>query len=396
MSVRLADLIRREEPLSIPVALGRVLLENRLPISLKVFALLVDSPNEESLIHSLKKLRVDIAEIGGSVLFLTSVPFSAIEFIPSFHSFSDLSEIRDAVLEIFSSTIDLPEVIAPQKVCKEVRSDLCSDPNCPDCHFHSDFRINITNESLGFCSYLNLCLNPNCKYLHLFPLEGPQDAVLLGDQRAGSWIRCDIRKFPLVKVFSDQVSAILLDPPWDIHMELSYGTLSDDELRALPIQDIHASVGGFAFIWATSRTVEVARDCLRIWGYTRVDEILWIKVNQFMGTVRSGRTGHWLNHNKEHCLVGVKGHVPWANSGMYRQDCDVIVAPVGQNSKKPVELYSIIERLVCDNEIKLPCLELFGRNHNRRPGWITLGNQLDDPPHVAFPQIAQRLKSFQL
>ena len=57
--------------------------------------------------------------------------------------------------------------------------------------------------------------------------------------------------------------------------------------------------------------------------------------------IRTGRTGHWLNHGKEHCLVGAKGNLP-VNRGL---DCDVIVAEVRATSHKPDEIYGIIERL---------------------------------------------------
>ena len=191
-------------------------------------------------------------------------------------------------------------------------------------------------------------------------------------------------------MFHGTVSAVLIDPPWDIHMELSYGTMTDDEMRGLPIHSLHSyENGGFVFLWATSRTLEVARDCLRIWGYTRADELIWIKTNQIGGTVRSGRTGHWLNHTKEHCLVGVKGAVPWANVGMHRKESDVIVAPVRENSRKPDELYSIIERIVGEADGR-PCLELFGREHNRRPGWITVGNQVGGT-RIIDPNLAASL-----
>ena len=56
----------------------------------------------------------------------------------------------------------------------------------------------------------------------------------------------------------------------------------------------------------------------------------------------AGRTGHWLNHGKEHCLVGKKGDCPKFNRGL---DCDVIVAEVRATSHKPDEIYGIIERL---------------------------------------------------
>lgn len=42
-------------------------------------------------------------------------------------------------------------------------------------------------------------------------------------------------------------------------------------------------------------------------SYERVDEIIWVKTNQLQRIIRTGRTGHWLNHGKEHCLVSDKG-----------------------------------------------------------------------------------------
>jgi mRNA (2'-O-methyladenosine-N6-)-methyltransferase len=33
-------------------------------------------------------------------------------------------------------------------------------------------------------------------------------------------------------------AVLMADPPWDIHMELPYGTMSDDEMRRLPIPSL--------------------------------------------------------------------------------------------------------------------------------------------------------------
>lgn len=73
--------------------------------------------------------------------------------------------------------------------------------------------------------------------------------------------------------------------------------------------------------------MELGRECLDIWGYRRVDELIWVKVNQLQRLIRTGRTGHWLNHSKEHCLVGVKGN-PHINRNV---DCDVVVGEVSQS-----------------------------------------------------------------
>ena len=116
--------------------------------------------------------------------------------------------------------------------------------------------------------------------------------------------------------------------------------------------------------------MEVGRECMKIWGYKQVEELVWVKTNQLHRLIRTGRTGHWLNHSKEHCLVGVKGH-PKLN---HHLDTDIIVAEVRETSRKPDEIYRIIERL-CPGPYKL---ELFGRPHNVRENWITLGNQLEN------------------
>ncbi|KAG9097772.1 hypothetical protein FS749_005551 [Ceratobasidium sp. UAMH 11750] len=188
------------------------------------------------------------------------------------------------------------------------------------------------------------------------------------------WINCDVRRFDYSVLGKFHV--IMADPPWDIHMSLPYGTMTDDEMRAMPIPQLQDE--GLLFLWVTGRAMEVGRECMRVWGYTRVDEVVWLKTNQLQRVIRTGRTGHWLNHTKEHMLVGVKtitddkGNLvwpSWANRGI---DCDVIVSEVRETSRKPDEVYGMIERM-CPGGRKI---EIFGRKHNTRPGWLTLGNQL--------------------
>ena len=106
------------------------------------------------------------------------------------------------------------------------------------------------------------------------------------------------------------------------------------------------------------------------WGYEVINEISWVKTNQLGRTIVTGRTGHWLNHSKEHLLVGVKGKPQWLNRQI---DIDLIISATRETSRKPDELYGIIERLVGTHARKL---EIFGRDHNIRPGWFTIGNQV--------------------
>ncbi|KJA24534.1 hypothetical protein HYPSUDRAFT_65415 [Hypholoma sublateritium FD-334 SS-4] len=204
------------------------------------------------------------------------------------------------------------------------------------------------------------------------------------------WINCDLRTFDYSTLGKFHV--IMADPPWDIHMSLPYGTMNDDEMRRMPIPMLQDE--GFLFLWVTGRAMEVGRECLRVWGYTRIDEVVWVKTNQLQRVIRTGRTGHWLNHTKEHMLVGIKTVTDangalkfpsWANRSL---DTDVIVSEVRETSRKPEEVYGLIER-VCPGGRKV---EIFGRKHNARPGWLTLGNQLG-PDQIYEEDLALRVKA---
>jgi mRNA m6A methyltransferase catalytic subunit len=113
----------------------------------------------------------------------------------------------------------------------------------------------------------------------------------------------------------------------------------------------------------------------------QMEEIVWIKTNQLQKIIRTGRTGHWFNHSKEHCLIGVKGS-PRVNRHI---DCDVVVSEVRETSRKPEEVYDIIERLSPGTRK----LEIFGRRHNIRQGWVTIGNQLP-PTRLVEPDVVKR------
>ena len=54
--------------------------------------------------------------------------------------------------------------------------------------------------------------------------------------------------------------------------------MTDDEMRAMPIPALQDE--GLLFLWVTGRAMEVGRECMRVWGYTRVDEVIWVKTNQ--------------------------------------------------------------------------------------------------------------------
>ncbi|XP_047494013.1 N6-adenosine-methyltransferase catalytic subunit-like [Penaeus chinensis] len=243
-------------------------------------------------------------------------------------------------------------------------------PQCGRLHFRKIIQKH-TDESLGDCSFLNTCFHMDTcrkRKQEPRPCDGPFPRGPPPEVRTTlfpSVDRFDLRFLDMSLL--GKFAVIMADPPWDIHMELPYGTMSDDEMRQLNIPMMQEE--GLIFLWVTGRAMELGRECLKLWGYERVDEIIWVKTNQLQRIIRTGRTGHWLNHGKEHCLVGMKGN-PKVNRGL---DGDVIVAEVRATSHKPDEIYGIIERLSPGTRK----LELFGRPHNVQPNWVTLGNQLE-------------------
>ncbi|EGW33234.1 uncharacterized protein SPAPADRAFT_71109 [Spathaspora passalidarum NRRL Y-27907] len=262
---------------------------------------------------------------------------------------------------------------------------------------------NHTDLNLGDCSYLDTCHKmKTCRYLHYFTLNPnskpkggsePEEysEYTIGDCFSESfreilapqWINCDIRYLPFSIL--GKFAAIISDPAWDIHMSLPYGTCKDDELLSLPMSELQDE--GIIMLWVTGRSIEIGRRALLKWGYRISDEMIWVKLNQLKRTIVTGRTGHWLNHSKEHLLVGLKGNPIWLNRKI---DTDVVVSGTRETSRKPDEFYDIVERLVGVHSRKL---EIFGRDHNTRPGWLTIGNQLQGVS-LCEPEVKRKYESY--
>lgn len=286
--------------------------------------------------------------------------------------------------------------------------EVCNNPQHQQYHksFESCFQTKIhyipitnfqTDRSLGDCSYLDTCHKmDSCRYVHYskhIPREyyaecekecNEFNSFIENNERISfwnmngsvattsrkilppQWINCDVRKFDF-KILG-KFAAVIADPAWNIHMNLPYGTCNDTELNSLPLASIQEE--GIICLWVTGRTIEIGKKALMNWGYKVQNEIIWIKTNQLGRTICTGRTGHWLNHSKEHLIVGVKGNPDWLGRNL---EGDVLVSGTRETSRKPDELYGMVERLVGPHARKL---EIFGRDHNTRPGWFTIGNQL--------------------
>jgi N6-adenosine-specific RNA methylase IME4 len=75
--------------------------------------------------------------------------------------------------------------------------------------------------------------------------------------------------------------------------------------------------------------------------------------------------GYWTRSNSEPCLLATRGTPQRLAMDVHQ----VVLAPVGEHSKKPEEVRRRIERLVAG-----PYLELYGRRPV--PGWTVWGNEI--------------------
>ena len=77
----------------------------------------------------------------------------------------------------------------------------------------------------------------------------------------------------------------------------------------------------------------------------------------------------------------------------FKIDLDVIASEVRETSRKPDELYLMIDRLMGSKRDQARKLEIFARENNLREGWLSLGNQLP-PTHITDPILLENMKKY--
>ncbi len=176
---------------------------------------------------------------------------------------------------------------------------------------------------------------------------------------------------------SGQYPTILADPPWLFqnrtgkvapeHKRLyRYRTMTNDEILALPVSTI-AAPKSHLYLWVPNALVELGLRVMSAWGFTYKTNLIWYKVRQDGGPDRRG-VGFYFRNVTEIVLFGVKGHMRTLDPA--RSMPNIIVSRKREHSRKPDELYSIIEK--CSPG---PYLELFCRVP--RLGWICWGDEAE-------------------
>lgn len=177
-----------------------------------------------------------------------------------------------------------------------------------------------------------------------------------------------------------QFDVVLLDPPWSYYGAQDkwgaaakfYPTMTDDELREFPIQQL-LNKKAVIFMWATSPRLDFAIQLLSDWGlHYRGVAFTWVKTKKD-GITPIGAQGvrpSVVKPTAEYVLVAsnvAKGRpLPLADESV----SNIVLAPKTEHSRKPDEIHRRIERLY-PNATKL---ELFARR--QMDGWKVWGNEL--------------------
>ncbi|CAG8521578.1 10963_t:CDS:2 [Scutellospora calospora] len=217
------------------------------------------------------------------------------------------------------------------------------------------------------------------EYPKLKELTKMKDSLVKSMATPPTYLKADLRTFDL-KSLGIKFDVILIDPPLEEKSPLVAGTNPDywtyDEIISL--FDNVAANPSFIFIWSgDSDGLDRGRQLLLKWGYRRCEDIVWIKTNKKWEGSRFIEPRSIFQRTKEHCIMGIRGTVRRSTDGHFihcNVDTDVIISeePPFGSTAKPEELYHIIEHFCLGRRR----LELFGEDHNIRPGWLTIGTGL--------------------
>jgi N6-adenosine-specific RNA methylase IME4 len=171
---------------------------------------------------------------------------------------------------------------------------------------------------------------------------------------------------------------ILADPPWRFanrtgkmapeHKRLMrYETLSMQDIYELPVAQF-ALPQSHLYLWVPNALILEGLETMKRWGFTYKTNIIWHKIRKDGGPDGRG-VGFYFRNVTEMVLFGVRGSLRTLSPG--RRQVNFIAARKREHSRKPDELYNIIER--CSPG---PYLELFAR-HSKK-GWAQWGDEIED------------------
>jgi len=169
---------------------------------------------------------------------------------------------------------------------------------------------------------------------------------------------------------------ILADPPWQFqnrtgkmapeHKRLHrYETMKLEEIKALPVMEV-ADTPCHLYLWVPNALLPEGLEVLKAWGFQYKSNIVWEKIRKD-GEPDGRGVGFYFRNVTELVLFGIHGGNA-RTLAPARSQVNLIRAQKREHSRKPDELFSIIEQ--CSGG---PFLELFARGV--RENWTLWGNE---------------------
>lgn len=176
---------------------------------------------------------------------------------------------------------------------------------------------------------------------------------------------------------------ILADPPWQFsnrtgkmapeHKRLMrYETMTMEEIMDLPVAQL-ALPQSHLYLWVPNALILEGLEVMKRWGFTYKTNIVWYKIRKDGGPDGRG-VGFYFRNVTELILFGIRGNLRTLEPG--RRQVNIITSQKREHSRKPEELYDIIE--TCSPG---PYLELFARHP--REGWEQWDNEITEQSLVA-------------
>lgn len=172
----------------------------------------------------------------------------------------------------------------------------------------------------------------------------------------------------------DQVfNVIYADPAWEYDntglngaAEHHYSTMSIEDIYNLP-RSINLCVADNAvlFLWVTNPFLAEGLECVRRWGFNYKTNLAWVKTE-----LEKPGVGWYVRGRHELLLIATRGSFTPLDAHISPPIGSVLEAPIQEHSRKPDEVYAIIERLYPDCNY----IELFARR--AREGWLAWGDEV--------------------
>lgn len=189
---------------------------------------------------------------------------------------------------------------------------------------------------------------------------------------------CEVAIDFLNRVPDKNFATILADPPWRFenrtgkvapeHKRLArYETLSLEEICQIPVFAV-AGEKSHLYLWVPNALLPDGLAVMKAWGFTYKSNIVWHKIRKDGGPDGRG-VGFYFRNTTELVLFGIRGSMRTLDPG--RSQVNIIRTQKQEHSRKPDELYELIER--CS---PAPYLEIFARG--KRKGWDVFGDQSED------------------